>query len=30
MKLTSPVFQNGDDIPARYTCDDKNVSPPLE
>ena len=30
MKLTSPVFQNGSNIPARYTCDGKNISPPLE
>ena len=30
MKLTSPAFQNGGDIPVRYTCDGKNISPPLE
>ena len=30
MKLASSVFQNEEDIPARYTCDGKSVSPPLE
>ncbi len=30
MKLTSPVFDDGDFIPAKYTCDGENVSPPLE
>jgi Raf kinase inhibitor-like YbhB/YbcL family protein len=27
--LTSPVFQNGDAIPSRYTCDGRDDSPPL-
>ena len=27
--LTSPAFHGGAMIPARYTCDGKNVSPPL-
>lgn len=27
--LTSPAFQAGGSIPARYTCDGANVSPPL-
>ena len=30
MKLTSLAFQNGGHIPGRYTCDGKNISPPLE
>lgn len=29
MKLTSPVFENEGKIPSVYTCDGKNVSPPL-
>lgn len=29
MKLTSTAFKEGQPIPAKYTCDDKNVSPPL-
>ncbi|MDE3055325.1 MAG: YbhB/YbcL family Raf kinase inhibitor-like protein [Verrucomicrobiota bacterium] len=29
MKLLSPSFQNGEKIPARYTCDGENHSPPL-
>jgi len=31
MKLTvrSPVFMQGDRVPAKYTCDDEDVSPPL-
>lgn len=28
--LTSPAFRNGEKIPARYTADDENLSPPLE
>ena len=28
--LTSSAFADGDGIPARYTCDGDNVSPPLE
>jgi Raf kinase inhibitor-like YbhB/YbcL family protein len=27
--LTSPAFRSGGVIPARYTCDGQNVSPPL-
>jgi Raf kinase inhibitor-like YbhB/YbcL family protein len=27
--LSSPAFLNGSSIPARYTCDGENVSPPL-
>ena len=27
--LTSPAFHGGGMIPARYTCDGKNISPPL-
>jgi hypothetical protein len=30
MKLTSPVFENNGMIPARYTCQGEDVSPPLE
>jgi Raf kinase inhibitor-like YbhB/YbcL family protein len=30
MQLTSNAFQEGGAIPAKYTCDDKNVSPPLK
>jgi len=30
MKLTSPVFENNGNIPARYTCDGENINPPLE
>ena len=29
LALTSPAFHNGGTIPTRYTCDGKNVSPPL-
>jgi Raf kinase inhibitor-like YbhB/YbcL family protein len=29
MKLTSSAFADGESIPARYTCDGANVSPPL-
>lgn len=29
MKITSPVFNNNDYIPAKYTCDGENISPPL-
>lgn len=30
MKLTSPAFEDGGNIPSRYTCDGDNISPPLE
>ena len=30
MKLTSPVFENGGEIPIKYTCEGENVSPPLK
>lgn len=30
MKITSPAFQNDQLIPAQYTCDGRNVSPPLK
>lgn len=29
IKLTSPVFKEGEFIPKKYTCDGENVSPPL-
>lgn len=29
MKLTSPEFDDGGSIPSVYTCDGRNVSPPL-
>ena|SRR5579871_4599049 len=28
--LTSPAFKNGDPIPADYTCDGKDISPPFQ
>jgi Raf kinase inhibitor-like YbhB/YbcL family protein len=28
--INSAAFQNGGSIPAKYTCDGQNVSPPLE
>lgn len=28
--LTSPAFKNGQTIPAEYTCDGKDISPPLQ
>lgn len=30
VRLTSPAFNDGESIPARFTCDAENVSPPLE
>jgi Raf kinase inhibitor-like YbhB/YbcL family protein len=30
MKLTSPAFENNSFIPAKYTCDGENISPPLK
>ncbi len=29
MKLTSPSFENQEEIPKKYTCDGEDVSPPL-
>lgn len=29
LTLTSPAFKNGANIPAKYTCDGAQVSPPL-
>lgn len=29
MKLSSSAFENGKEIPAKYTCDGEDVSPPL-
>ncbi len=30
MQITSKAFSNGGKIPSLYTCDDKNINPPLE
>src|SRR6266566_7165978 len=30
MQLTSAAFAEGAPMPAKHTCDDKNVSPPLK
>jgi hypothetical protein len=30
LTLTSLAFEHNGPIPARYTCDDKDISPPLE
>jgi Raf kinase inhibitor-like YbhB/YbcL family protein len=30
IQITSPVFEDGGEIPEKYTCDDLDVSPPLE
>ena len=30
IKITSPAFAEGGMIPAKYTCDGANVSPPLQ
>jgi len=29
LSLSSPVFQEGEDIPIMYTCDGQDISPPL-
>ena len=30
MQLMSPAFENGSPIPYVYTCDGKDINPPLE
>lgn len=30
MQLSSPAFNDGEQIPTQYTCDGANVSPPLQ
>ncbi len=30
MKVKSPAFKEGGIIPSRYTCEGKNINPPLE
>jgi hypothetical protein len=30
MEITSPVFENNSMIPAKYTCEGDDISPPLE
>jgi Raf kinase inhibitor-like YbhB/YbcL family protein len=30
IQITSPAFKEGEMIPSKYTCDGKNISPPLE
>ena len=30
IKLTTTAFQEGEQIPKKYTCDGENISPPLE
>lgn len=30
IQITSPVFEDGGEIPKKYTCDDLDVSPPIE
>jgi Raf kinase inhibitor-like YbhB/YbcL family protein len=30
MQVKSPAFENGGTIPARFTCDGSDISPPLE
>ena len=29
LSLSSPVFQEGEDVPIKYTCDGQDISPPL-
>lgn len=30
LRVNSPAFSNGGNIPKKYTCDGQNVAPPLE
>ena len=30
LKISSPAFENGGEIPKKYTCDGANVNPPLK
>ena len=30
IRITSPAFEDGEAIPKKYTCDDLDISPPLE
>lgn len=30
MRITSPAFEQNDRLPAEYTCDGRNISPPLK
>lgn len=30
MKITSSAFENGQEIPSKYTCEGENINPPLE
>ncbi len=30
MKITSPAFSQNSPVPAKYTCDGDNISPPLQ
>jgi Raf kinase inhibitor-like YbhB/YbcL family protein len=30
LQVTSPAFQQGQPIPAKFTCDGANISPPLQ
>jgi hypothetical protein len=30
MKIESPVFENQEEIPSKYTCDGQDINPPLE
>src|SRR4051794_565861 len=30
MRITSPIFQNGQHVPTQYTCNGQNVNPPMD
>jgi Raf kinase inhibitor-like YbhB/YbcL family protein len=30
LRLTSPLFKDGGEIPSRYTCEGENINPPLQ